>query len=86
MKCLVLDSYFSAILQYNIHNLFTTRSPQIQKNKKIFLSEKIKDDNGLYDSINCGASFYIQILPNLSDKKIERDLIFPSSSDYSDYG
>jgi hypothetical protein len=58
MKCLVLDTYFSAILQYNINNMFTTRSPQIQKkNKKIFLSEKIKDDKGFYDLINCGASF-----------------------------
>jgi hypothetical protein len=34
MKCLVLDTYFSAILQYNINNMFTTRSPQIQKKQK----------------------------------------------------
>jgi hypothetical protein len=57
MKCLVLDIYFSAILQYNINNMLTTRSPQMQKNKKIILSEKIKDDKVFYDLINCGASF-----------------------------
>jgi hypothetical protein len=58
MKCLVLDTYFSAIfLQYNINNMLTTRSLQMQKNKKMILSEKIKDDKGFYDLINCGASF-----------------------------
>jgi hypothetical protein len=57
MKCLVLDAYFSAILQYNINNILTLDRHKCKKDKKIILSEKIKDDKVFYDLINCGASY-----------------------------
>lgn len=57
MKCLVLDTYFSAIIQYNKITCLQLDRHKCKKNKKMILSEKIKDDKGLYDLINCGASF-----------------------------